>query len=141
MREILFKAKRIDNGEWVEGGYSYCKKDDTHFITQMSKDHISYIGRHQQVDADTICQYTGLTDKNGSKIWENDVVVYDNSPYNVYCKPHTGQIIHIHGCLCYRFLLYGSVTYKSFLSDDFFEMKSEVIGNIFDNPELVGGAV
>ena len=136
MREILFKAKRIDNGEWVEG-----------FLIKDLHEEEWYIGflfgggAHDtdvvQINSETICQYTGLTDKNGNKIWENDVVVYDNSPYSIYCEPHTGQIVHRNGCLCYKFLLYGSVTYKSFLSDDFFEIKCKVIGNIFDNPELV----
>lgn len=138
MREILFKAKRIDNGEWVEGSYLNCKGSTTykHNIRTFDDEWgVEWV----EVDETTICQYTGLTDKNGNKIWENDIVVYDNSPYNVYCVPHTGQIVHRNGCLCYKFLLFGSVTYKSFLSDDFFGIKCKVLGNIFDNPELLEG--
>lgn len=138
MREILFKAKRIDNGEWVEG-LLWKKKPNANkiFIScfpDMDDNEEVYV-----VDPNTICQYTGLTDKNGNMIWENDIVIYDNSSYNVYCVPHKGQIIHRHGCLCFKYFLYGSVTYKSFLSDDFFEKKCEVIGNVFDNADLVKG--
>jgi uncharacterized phage protein (TIGR01671 family) len=82
MREILFKAKRIDNGEWVYGNYAFCDcyTKQQHYIFQNKP--LEYA-----VDADTICQYTGLTDKNGNKIWENDIVYI---PYiqleDTYCK-------------------------------------------------------
>ena len=72
----LYRAKRKDNCEWVFGGLSYCEKTNAYFITNMGKDHISYIGFHQEVDSNTICQCTGLKDKNGKLIWENDIVAY-----------------------------------------------------------------
>lgn len=146
MREIIFKAKRKDNGEWVEGFYFCMVHDDGshvhHFIMPLGVD-LSFgtpIEKIQvEIDANTICQYTGLTDKNGNKIWENDVVVYDNSPYNVYCTPKTGKIAFRNGCLCFKYWLYGSINYMPFSADLFFDRKCEVIGNIFDNPELIGG--
>ncbi len=140
MREILFKAKRIDNGEWVEGYYAIAI--DKRGIRQhniLVADHSLGYFKWYVIDENTLCQYTGLTDKNGKKIWENDVVIYDNSPYNVYCTPHKGQIVCRNGSLCFKYFWYG-VNYQSLFSDIFFETKCEVIGNIFDNPELLGGA-
>lgn len=81
MREILFKAKRKDNGKWVKG-------DAIHEPIGMS---IRYeknsMSVRVPVDPDTLCQYTGLTDKNGQKIWEYDIceMVYDGTIYICCC--------------------------------------------------------
>ena len=72
-REILFKAKRIDNGEWVEGLLWKKKYQSNKWFISCFPDKDDNEDVYV-VDADTICQYTGLTDKNGRKIWENDVV-------------------------------------------------------------------
>lgn len=78
MREIIFKAKRTDNGKWVEGFYVCCRK--CHYILPIFNEYESFHGfddRYDdwiEVDISTLCQYTGLTDENSKKIWENDIV-------------------------------------------------------------------
>lgn len=75
MREILFKAKRKDNGEWVEGYYVYDNVKNKAFIcaTRLLYEWLPKV-MWIEVDPNTICQFTGMTDKNGKRIWENDVV-------------------------------------------------------------------
>ena len=82
MREILFKAKRLDNGAWVEGSL-ITYKDGTAFI--CCEDYIPDVLNKYEVDPSTVCQYTGLTDKNGKKIFEGDNVYdpHENSIYTV----------------------------------------------------------
>lgn len=119
MREILFKAKRIDNGEWVEGYYMFY--DNDHIIITINEKGLLY----ERVRPDTICQYTGLTDKNGCKIWENDVVK-DNVIFgNVVWDENNARFMinDIHD---------GYQEYSDWWNE------VEVIGNVFDNPELLG---
>jgi uncharacterized phage protein (TIGR01671 family) len=133
MREILFRGKRIDNGEWVEGAYYhqtefYGDSFDGHYIittTDELEDNMMDVCR---VIPETVGQYTGLTDKNGTKIFEGDIVkwswdtvfqvVYDDCYLGFIAKEKTGY----HICL-----------------DNYGLNKIEVIGNVHDNPELLGG--
>lgn len=121
MREILFKAKRIDNGEWVEGFYvNY--RNVIHYI--LVREEGIFVWR--EVDKNTICQYTGLTDKNGNKIWENDVVFYKE----IYA---IGKVVFMEDTFVF-FDKYDGKQYINGMWDKF-----EVIGNIFDNPEFLEG--
>lgn len=86
-REILFKAKRLDNGEWVEGYYiGPIGALDVHEICDIH----DITGTRVEVDPSTVCEYTGLTDKNGMKIFEGDIVRRETAYYgkhNVYDEP------------------------------------------------------
>ena len=138
MREILFKAKRIDNGEWVYGSYVYTFCEDKNGIVVGVKVEKHWIveesGNMVWVDKDTICQCTGLNDKNGKLIWENDVVkqFYDcnelgNSLYFFYQIRWNNEYSAFEG--------YEIYTKETVLFPDLEDI--EVIGNIFDNPELM----
>lgn len=146
-REILFKAKRIDNGEWVEGYYVYCRK--RHYILQVLNKAIGFDEREYEwveVDPDTICQYTGLTDKNGKKIWENDILRYsydyDGSPFlkdGEEIKYRVGAVFWSEWRGSWAVCVQGN---KKCTNNDVFKYnrnpnRTEVIGNIFDNPELL----
>ena len=78
MRDYTRKAKIKDSNEWVIGCHVYVDYLDKHYILVSEKTHDGFSGmlamKQYEVDGDTICNPTGLTDKNGNKIWENDIV-------------------------------------------------------------------
>ena len=126
-REILFKAKRKDNGEWVEGQYAYI----TNPLTEDGKPikHLICNGTNifnDLIDSDTICQCTGLTDKNDKKIWENDIVELPDEEGYFTCKWEEDAA---------RFVMNGDGLTVDF--DNYWSYQTEVAGNIFDNPELL----
>lgn len=146
-REILFKAKRIDNGEWVEGYYVYI----TNPLTEDGKPikHLICNGTNifnDLIDPDTLCQFTGLTDKNGKKIWENDILRYsydyDGSPFlkdGEEIKYRAGAVFWSEWRGSWAVCGRGN---KKCTNNDVFKYnrnpnRTEVIGNIFDNPELL----
>nr|DAH41918.1 MAG TPA: YopX protein [Caudoviricetes sp.] len=133
MREILFKAKRIDNGEWVQGAVLFHDTDATTIFNQHMGD-----GSLQgfEVNPSTICQYTGLKDKNGNKIWENDIVktvsdIYAPVKFGLYT---TGFALE--ECNQGFYVDFPDETYLRH-ELGYWHNKVEVRGNIFDNPELL----
>ena len=132
MRKILFKAKRLDNGEWVEGDLIHSFDGENRFA-------ISNAAGLYEIVPYTICQYTGLTDKNGNKIWENDVCYYDDIDV---CVVRFGEYDNNTGHKHVGFYTAWRKYKYMFRSDIGFWVKErelEVIGNIFDNPELLEG--
>lgn len=139
MREILFKAKQIDNGEWIEGslidldidsGYCYIvqpyKKASILPIIFLITD------RMKLVDPETLCQFTGLYDKNGKRIWENDIVfVTDENDCSGQISTGIGNVIFIEG------MWYIDGRPQEGLYDINKVFQIEVIGNAFDNQELL----
>jgi len=90
MREILFKAKRKDNGKWIEGYYQKrydLLGNEEHLIFHAD----SYkVWEYAEVDPETLCQFTGLTDKSNKRIWENDIVNHNGEyalvKFGMYCS-------------------------------------------------------
>lgn len=132
MREILFRGKRTDNGEWIEGFYS-----TEEYNLNIRK--IEYIPRIQIIGKcvslgvlpETVGQYTGLTDKTGKRIYEGDIVRYGDTIHRVVFEQRNGT--------AYFGLIYSPIETLPF--GHYQDLKQiEVIGNIYDNPELLKGA-
>ena len=143
-REILFKAKRIDNGEWVEGLLWKKKYQSNKWFISCFPDKDDNEDVYV-VDADTICQYTGLTDKNGNKIWENDVVkkhFYTNFEWFANSEEYIGKVEYEDCAWNIVFNKNGNkCVYPIFMAVEHRDAEYfEVIGNIFDNTELLGGS-
>lgn len=136
MREILFKAKRKDNGEWVEG--YYCKTTIGNDVRPSDVIFVPFkVSRNEEwgwmkVDSDTLCQYTGLTDKNGKKIWENDIV--NRTDLHVVSEPSIGFIEYDLENTSFLIHWTNKVEYSPTYH---WKDKLQVIGNIFDNAELL----
>ena len=132
----LFKAKRTDNEEWVTGSLITCEDGTCKIATRYLDDsaNIAILICVYDVDRETICQCTGLKDKNGKLIWENDIVAYwdayntENGQTEMDC---IGKVVWDDETISFQ------VTNR--LSAESYEVLDEcsVIGNIFDNPELL----
>lgn len=148
MREILFRGKRKFNGEWVYG-WSYCDDDDycaiiekdqskLHPLDQLTvqKDIDQFDGQVTRVIPETVGQWTGMTDKNGKKIFEGDIVHYDIH----YSRPVGRSYLSSE----YDQHKVGPVVFDedscAFLPLSYCVRDTLVVaGNIYDNPELLKG--
>ena len=121
MREILFRGKRKDNGDWHEG-------EDIMRNTIRGKVCLAKIGEDWiSVDPKTVGQYTGLLDKNGRKIFEGDIV---KIPLYEGCQEKTIAVVNW-DILCAVFYLHGKRVNTDFYH--YFGNDCEIIGNIHDN--------
>lgn len=133
-REILFRGKRVDNGEWVEG--SYIKTFHNSFIVPQNDETVRAMDIIP-VYCKTIGQFTGLTDKNGVKIFEGNIFIYHNTHYLVrYSK--------IYLSFCAVKITELKNPSRKFIDNPIYgdlheEYRDtiEIIGNIYDNPELL----
>ena len=134
MREILFKGKRADNGEWVEGYYSYSPEIDKHMITTSDLAHPygTNLGFYKVIP-ETVGQYTGLTDKNGRKIFEGDIVE-GNSEYFTYTHPY-GKVVYDGG----QYLISFDDVLEDIECLGAWANDVKIIGNIYDKPRAAGG--
>lgn len=136
MREILFKAKRKDNGKWVKGYYQKrydLLGNEEHLIFHAD----SYkVWEYAEIDPETLCQFTGLYDRYENKIWENDVLKtwsdeYAQVKFGLY---NTGFASG--NCNQGFYVTFSEDSYNRH-ELGYWCKKTYVRGNIFDNPELL----
>ena len=128
MREVLFRGKRTYNGKWVEGSLVVTSQCNAYIISTVEDKRDATVLVNQcslNVDPETVGQYTGLTDKNGVRIFEGDIVDYISS--DVIGNPKTGTII-VEDMTDYDTMIYLNH------SDEL-----QIIGNIHDNPKILKG--
>lgn len=132
MREILFRAKRKDNGKWVEG--YYCKTTIGCDLTPSDVIFVPFKASRNEawgwikVDSNTICQYTGLADKNGRKIWENDILDTGEKT-KLRVSWHTFKASWV--------VSKSGWMFNHFFGESIEPEDVEVVGNVFDNPDLL----
>lgn len=145
MREILFRGKRLDNGEWVEGGiYLECEKcfiirsvryipDTRDWDTaEYYENNPTFTMEKIAVDPETVGQFTGVKDKNGKKIFDGDVIRERVGDHDA------GSLYTVHWVERDGFLFVDNHYKFEWKHDVYFTKDIEVVGNVFDNPELVG---
>ena len=152
MREILFKAKRINNGEWVEGCLviDHSRPDLFEYRMQPVESGVLYA---PPINPETLCQFTGLCDKNGKKIWKNDILMCHGNPKDLVKvlfgefgvrNIETGSIVDKVVGWHYEVVSTDAISrcepfcWPMPLTEYYIERcEMEVVGNIFDNPELL----
>lgn len=128
-REIKFRGKRIDNGEWVEG--YYVKHGSRHWIYTGQIQYMYYpacadLPTKYEVDPSTVGQYIGVDDKNGNEIYEKDIVLIDGEDEYFVVEWDADTA---------RFVM-NSETLAADL-DNYWGYQAEVIGNMYENADLL----
>lgn len=123
MREIKFRGKRLDNGEWVVGSYIEAENRDRSIAHQIIPYKAGLVVR--EVDPATVGQYTGLKDKNGKEIYEGDILLDESGTYAV--------VGYSMGAF---YVDFGEGFDLQYFAECIHEI-CEVVGNVHDDPELL----
>lgn len=127
MREILFRGKRVNNGEWFQGylcHYGWIGKEKDYIIPDYASALYTI-----EIDPETVGQYTGLTDKYYKKIFEGDIVIFDYIDY----EDERG-VVQWDSDIAKFIIIFSTFTIDF---DNVYGRELEIVGNIYDNPEMM----
>ena len=138
MREIEFRGKSKNSGRWVYGDLvtnKYQSRQGIHIYEKSNSVNCRSGYQFVRVDKNTLGQYTGLTDRNGTEIFEGDIVKVLIEPHNTnYAKENDVGVVKFGGDLSYVI----DFSHDEDWLWNFRDRECAVIGNVFDNPELLG---
>lgn len=145
MRQIKFRGKRVDNGDWVEGSYHYSADGKYHYILalekfneRVGKEMMLHTAEVNLIDPATVGQFTGLIDKNGKEIWEGDILFcheYDSSDCGHMIVQTFKNAVVGFGSGSYYYYPKGNMKMPHQLL--MYAYEPEIIGNIHDNHSLL----
>ena len=136
MREILFRGKRTDNGEWIYG--DLMQNVDCIKIREQEKD-VKHIAKSFEIDLETVGQYTDLTDKNGKRIFEGDIVAQNWYDYDEPRDDSFGKVVFCEYDCSFSVMDVNKDGFMPLGRCGSYHWEVEVIGNIHDNPEMLKG--
>lgn len=145
MIQTLFRGKRTDNGEWVEGNFYESKISGCYILVpymKSSKQNRFIIEDRfdvYEIDSETLCQYICLDDKRCHRIWENDIISINTYDYNEPSEDFFGQVVYVNAWACWCIQQPGeSKPIPLCECQGSYLTEITVEGNVFDNPEMMG---
>ena len=139
MKEILFRGKRVDNGEWVfwnAFGYITTQNGKQRPLVEKTKNSVRFYTdiNRIKIRKESVGQYTGLTDKNGKKIFEGDIC---KTYFESYTRRWEEVGVVTEFCGAFGIESADGKHFRAFINKSIYTRSHEVIGNIYDNPELL----
>ena len=134
MREILFRGKWTDNGEWIYG--DLMQNVDCIKIREQEKD-VKHIAKSFEIDLETVGQYTDLTDKNGKRIFEGDIVAQNWYDYDEPRDDSFGKVVFCQYDCSFSVMDVNKDGFMPLGRCGSYHWEVEVIGNVHDNPDLL----
>ena len=137
-RIVKFRGKSKRTGEWLYGDLVRNVEGAFAIVPPFEMTMDSLCDRYE-VDEETIGQFTKLLDKNGKEIYEGDIVRFDDTPYIVNGNKYEGNVMMYRGAYCVRYNvnICDEYFFAPLFADDFADRKTVILGNVYDNSELL----
>ena len=137
-RIVKFRGKSKRTGEWLYGDLVRNVEGAFAIVPPFEMTMDNLCDRYE-VDEETIGQFTKLLDKNGKEIYEGDIVRFDDAPYIVNGNKYEGNVMMYRGAYCVRYNvnICDEYFFAPLFADDFADRKTVILGNVYDNSELL----